>query len=576
MITTRRSGMRTAVVATVIAALVAAGCSTTASSSAPDTTTTTTSANGLVEEGIPVRGGNLVIGVRAETSGWNPGSDQWAQEGHTIGSTMFEPLFTNNAEGEPVPWLAESATSNEDHTLWHLTVRQGIKFHDGTALDASAVVKSLTFMLSDKALSSFAYGTVVQTPVVTGEYSFDVPLSESWGALPQALTTGFGYVMAPAMIDGDPDKPVGTGAYTWASGETGRSTKVTAFDSYWGGPCTVVDPAEDIVSLCSEIGVPLGQPNGPWLTTIEFKPIVDSVQQANALRTGDVDAILTAAPDQVHSLRYDGYQVVTDYTSENFFAMTNTTKAPFDNIHARRALAFATDRHALLDAVGGGEDIASQPSPFEAGTSWATTEGEATYPTFDIEQSKAEVEAYKADMATAGTPVDALSLELTGIANSEETTVEQLLQQQWAAAGIETKISTIAQEALINIVVGGDWDAMLFRNYAYPDPDNNYIFWSEQNATGSIPINFTGFYNDITEASIGLGRRSSDAAFRQQAYSAFVAERNRNAVDIWLYNTPWALVAEPDVRGLNPFRALGMGALTSRPYITGLWVNPTP
>ena len=68
--------------------------------------------------------------------------------------------------------------------------------------------------------------------------------------------------------------------------------------------------------------------------------------------------------------------------------------------------------------------------------------------------------------------------------------------------GIDAHIETIEQTAYIGRLVAGDFEAAYFRNYAYPDPDSLYSFWSEATAGGPISINFTQFYSDDTEANL--------------------------------------------------------------------------
>ncbi len=92
-----------------------------------------------------MRGGTLVYAVEADTSQpWLPDQMLCAAACYsTVGRTVYEPLTIGGTDGEPHPYLLESFTPNEDFTVWTLVVREGIKFHDGTALDADAVAFNL-------------------------------------------------------------------------------------------------------------------------------------------------------------------------------------------------------------------------------------------------------------------------------------------------------------------------------------------------------------------------------------------------------------------------------------------------
>lgn len=560
-----------ALVLVVATLLLAASCASSGTSTTTDTSQPLPS-NDNVVEGTPVEGGKLVVAVTSETNGWNPATSQWADAGNFVGSTFLEPLFVFDHAGHPVPWLAESATPNADATAWTIKLRPGITFHDGTVLNAAAAVRSMTFSVSPPALAAIAIGSSIGEPYVVDDLTFVVPLHIPWGAFLSVLAGPSGYIMAPSMLaedDHGTTAPVGTGAFEFESAVPDRFVRVNRFDDYWGGPCAVRDPAQDVQDLCAEAGVPLGQPNGPFLQSIEFQPLVDSLQRSQALETGDVDLILTTRARDVANLRSD-YQVVTDYNSEQSFVMTSVSKAPFDNVHARRALAYGTDRAAIAELAGGGEVLQADTSPFEESSVWGGLAPENTgYPSYDPARAAAELELYRADTGQAG-----LTFTLTGLANTDDLEVMQALAEQWRELGITAEISTIKQEPLITLLVGGTSQATYYRNYAYPDPDSNYVFWSRSTAIGPVIINFSQFANDATESALQLGRASQDPAVRQQAYEQLVRERNDQAVDIWLFNTPYALIGNENIRGLNWFRQIGFGNFLPKPYLSGLWLAP--
>ncbi len=560
----------------VAVALVAVGCSSSSSDQDADVDaaepTETSNVDGITSEGVPVEGGKITVAVGSETDGWNPATNVWAHEGQVVGSSFMEPLMVFNGDGEVVPWLAESVTPNEDASLWTITLREGITFHDGTEMKADDVVESLKFQGTPGALASVVSGPLIGEPVVTGEYSLEIPLNIRWGAFSTTLAANYGYVMAPSMLaqpDNGSTAPVGTGAFRFEKAEKDRYVRVVRFDDYWGGPCAVAEPSADVVEMCEDVGVPLGQRNGPFLDSMEFRPITDSLQRMQALQAGDVDVIETTSAANIASLRAD-YQVVTDYATGQTFVMLSASKAPFDNVHARRALAFATDRQALVDTFGADEPIGLSTSPFEEDSFWGgLAPDETNYPQYDPEQAKVEIEEYK--KATEATE---LSFTLLGVATTDDLQLMQAIAEQWSEVGITANIETLLQNEVITTLVGGTSQAILYPNYAYPDPDGNYVFWSKTFAEPPIIINFSQFYNQVTQDALDLGRQATDRDFRKQAYDELVKERNANAIDVWLYDTPWAMVADTDVRGLNWFRAIPFAGYIAKPYITGMWIEP--
>lgn len=575
---TRRRGQPVAAVLLALL-LLAAACGGDKKSASDTASTTPAVEAGITQEGQPQQGGKVIFAVTAETNGWNPALAQWADAGEFVGSSFLEPLFVYDADQNLVPWLAESASANdlsesgdinEVLTRWTVKIRQGIKFHDGTEMTAKAVVDGILLAIRD-GLSSVALGPMVQSVDVIDTYTFRVVTTEPWSAFLNVLAGPVGFVMAPSML-AKPDKgqssPVGTGAFRFESWKQDDSVKVRAFDEYWGGPCALPNPEDSVKKLCAEVGVPLGQRNGPYLDAMEFRPIVDPQQRANALASGDVNMIMSTRAVDASTMK-DRFQVVTDYNSEKTFVMLSTSKPPFDNVHARRALAYATDRAKIVDQVSSGEDVRSDTSPFSETSRWGGVPPDQTgYPAYDPQKAREEIEAYKAQ-----TGQSALRFKLIGLPPVEELTLMQELQEMWRQVGIEAQLETIEQTAYIIKLTQGDFQAAMFRNYGYPDPDSQYVFWAQETAKGGIIINFSQYYSDVTENALRYGRVETDRTKRREAYQRLSRDRNEQVIDVWLFDTPYALIAEKNIRGLNWFRVLPWGNFMPKPYITGLWIN---
>ncbi|MGZ4683856.1 MAG: ABC transporter substrate-binding protein, partial [Acidimicrobiales bacterium] len=164
----------------VALALVAAACG---SSKKSDQTTGTTpdAATAAVEEGTPVDGGSLVVGIAAETNGWNPANDQIADTGSLVVSSVLEPLATVGADKGAKPWLADSWYPNTDFTSWVLKLHPGITFHNGEPFDAQAVVDNME-AYKKGTLSSLALGPMIGDSVVVDPLTVQINLKQPWAA----------------------------------------------------------------------------------------------------------------------------------------------------------------------------------------------------------------------------------------------------------------------------------------------------------------------------------------------------------------------------------------------------------
>jgi peptide/nickel transport system substrate-binding protein len=84
-------------------------------------------------------GGELTFGLEAETTNYCLSSAQLAISGIQVVAAVYDTLTVPDSHGNAVPYLAKSFEPNADFTEWTITLRDGVKFHDGTPLDAAAV-----------------------------------------------------------------------------------------------------------------------------------------------------------------------------------------------------------------------------------------------------------------------------------------------------------------------------------------------------------------------------------------------------------------------------------------------------
>jgi ABC-type transport system substrate-binding protein len=527
---TRRLRAALAPVALAVALAVAAG----ACGSSPKTTSSSGSTTTL----RPVVGGSLVVGVRAETNGWNPANDQWADTGSLEGSAVLEPLAQVGADSSAKPWLAKSWIGNTNFTRWVVHLQTGITFQDGTPFDAAAVVKNFKAYVNGP-LSSLAIGPMFQDEKVLDPATVEIDLTQPWAAFPSSfLDGGSAYMMAPAQIDagktGD-SHPIGTGPFSFVSWTPNASFKLKRNATYWGG----LD-AQGI----RRHGL-------PYLDSLEFRVIPDDGTRTAALQNGDINMEYTTSATDANNLA-STYTVVRDWDTEAGFVMPNTAPVvnnatnPLHDLHARLALAYATDRQALAASVGKGVDIPT--SPWSPSNPWGMPSASNHYVDFDLTKAKAEVAAYDHDTGSSG-----LTFTLSGLASIDDQKILQELQAQWRAAGITVHIETLEQTAYITKIATGGYQAAFFRNYGYPDPDQDYYFWSSSTAkgVGQVSINFTQYTTPKIDQDLAAGRTNSYPNVRKQAYDDLAVQLNAGVTNVWLFNTPYTLIAQPKVHGFD-------------------------
>lgn len=283
----------------------------------------------------PVSGGTLRYGLEAEVDGLNPTSSAvTAPSGLVMANAVFDTLAAYDVNGDPVPYLAESFTPNEDYTSWTVKLREGISFHDGTPLNAEAV--KLNF---DAQYADFLVGLAVRpaypeegaTEIIddmTIQFNLNAP-EVRW---PSRMAGQTGMIASPTWIaaaleDGTLNQaPVGTGPFVFESRSEDSVTRFVRNDDYWNGT--------------------------PYLDAIEFLPVPEADSRVDLLLGGDLNAAHISDPAAVLTAQDDpSLQNVQDDSGDERFVMMNTSVAPFDDIRARQALTFATPRQDVLDLV---------------------------------------------------------------------------------------------------------------------------------------------------------------------------------------------------------------------------------
>jgi ABC-type transport system substrate-binding protein len=480
--------------------------------------------------GEPQPGGTVVFGLEAESDGFNPTSNRWAISGLMVANAVFDPLAAYDAEGRPQPYLAQAFVPSEDYTTWVIELREGVTFHDGTALDAAAVKKDLdaarASTLVGAALSNIASIEVDPTDPLKVVVTMESP----WASFPATLTGQVGFIAAPAQLDADGEatssEPIGTGPFVYESWEPDKAFVATRNPDYW---------------RTDDAGNQL-----PYLDRVEFRPIVDPTNRVNALVSGDLQMMHTTdwtAMGPMRSQAADGnIQLVADETeSEESFVLLNTTAPPLDDVRVRRALALCTDREQVA-TVGQVPLDRITDSQFAPDSPWYDPEN--GYPALDVQAGTDLI----AEVAAESGPV---SVELVTTPVPANTATTQVLAQQWERCGVDVTLNTSEQSTFISNAVTGNYQANLWRQFGATDPDGDYVWWIGANATGPLALNLARLADPQIDAALNEARATADEASRQQAYAELQRRQSELLPYLWLYRSQWVIGAANPVRNLT-------------------------
>jgi peptide/nickel transport system substrate-binding protein len=499
-------------------------------------------------EGEPTSGGTLQYGLGGETSGWDPTRDRWGTAGLEVARAFYEPLATYDADHDVVPYLAESITPNGDFTVWTITPRAEVTFHDGSPVDARAIADNLQAHL-DSPLTSPALKPVDQIAVV--DDTVEVRMTSPWAHFPHILTSQGGNVALPATLGTDEGKrePVGTGPFEFVEWVPDDHLSVAAYDGYW-------------------------QDGYPRLDGVEFRVLDDNATRLASFDTGDLDIMATAVPEQILDLQDRAeageLQMWLDRTSETLENMTllNVDEPPFDDIRARQAVAYATDEQLLIDTVHAG---LFQPANglFQPGSDWYTG---VEFPEYDPERARQLVEEYEAEKGP-------LEFQLDGTSTVEDVEIRQALAAQWAEVGIDAELENLDAATTYVSVLGRDFQAANFSLFTAQHPDSDWMFLhsSTRPSEGQLGLNVAGITDERLDGALDAARASNDPNEQRQLYATVNEVLAEEIPIIFLWHSLTALIAQPDVHGVTdlalPDGGEGLGLFGVQHPLHAIWLD---
>ncbi len=511
------------------------------------------------EAGKPVRGGSVTYALEAETTGgWCLPEAQLAISGILVARTIYDTLTAPNAKGEYVPYLAKSIEHNDKFTEWTITIRDGVKFHDGTPLTAEVVKNNLDayrgkYKGRAPLLFLFVFQDIADVQL-SGDKAVKVTTKKPWVGFPAFLfASGRLGIVAQSQLDDQKTcdrKLVGTGPFKQVSWKVNQQFVAEKNPDYWQK-------------------APDGKPY-PYLDRITFQPVPEPEQRVNALQSGQIEALHASGANEFVPLReQQDAGTVKLYESEKFaevsYVMVNASKPPLDDVRVRKALAHAIDREEYKQIINQGL-FTMASGPFAPGSIGYLKD--TNYPKHDPDEAEKLVKEYEDEKGP-------IRLSYRSTPSPATTAVAQFLQQKLKAVGIEFNLATVEQSQLINTAISGDFQLIGWRNHPGGDPDEQYVWWYK----GS-PANFGRFADDEMQRLLDAGRSETDPDARRKIYEDINKRFATQIWNLWANWTRWVVATQPNVYGINVETAPKLpdgsgpfpGLATGHP-LHGIWVK---
>jgi peptide/nickel transport system substrate-binding protein len=487
----------------------------------------------IEEEGPPVTGGSITVGVESETNTYLPSKFAGSQAGFNVALSIYDPLMTTDSQGKVVPYLAESLTPNNDFTRWTLKLRPGVKFHDGTPLNGAALKDNLDKYL--KAEGANTAGTLrdVERMDIVDDLTVMYVLARPNSAMADLLQNPAGWPFSPTAAAQLGDKfgsqPVGTGPFRFVSWQRDGTFVAERNPDYW-------------------------QKGQPYLDKITFRPIPDEETRATSLASGDIDATqsvrLSPFLSRVQSI--EGVKVIMGLGNSGGGTMINVQAPPVDDVRVRQALATGVKQQAMIDVVGGDSAGATEfRTQFYAKKSPMYSEKVAqAWPTYDVEKAKALLREYvndpkRSDAQPVGSPVR-FTYGCTNTPSLQEQA--QAFQAMWKDVGFEVELKPLEQSVHIQTAISGDYQVKCYRVGSELDP-----FFYLQNVFGDPKVfatNLTNYHNAEVQETLDTLRTTTDVEKRKATIEQFGLRLARDLPFIWTGSDLAFVAGREPVKGI--------------------------
>lgn len=302
-------------------------------------------------------------------------------------TNMYDSLTFPNEDGTVEPLACESWSVNDNSTEYTFALRKGMKFHSGNEVKASDVKFSFDRLIALGEGYAYLFSDVKSCDVID-DYNVKFILNAPSGIFPMIACRI--YILDEALVmenitDGAYDKygdygkawlntnDAGSGPYKVKEMITESSLTMERFEDYWKG----WDDAKDAPKTAKMLGNVAASTVKTMISRGELD-ITDDTQTPEALEV-------------LNSM--DGVTVIRALSGVNFNVCLNTKSAPTDDIHVRRAMAYAVDYDTVCNNIYVGSSVPTGPI-VRALTASALDESEFPF-TYDLEKAKKEIEESK-------------------------------------------------------------------------------------------------------------------------------------------------------------------------------------
>lgn len=470
---------------------------------------------------LPAFAAELKIGLQDDADVLDPAQSR-TFVGRIVYTAMCDKLVDVTPDLKIVPQLATEWKWSDDGKLLTMKLREGVKFHDDTPLDAEAVVATIERnMTLPESRRKSELASVEKVEAVT-PYEVKFTLKSPDVTLLAQLSDRAGMIVSPKAAKelgaNFGNKPICAGPFRFVERVQQDRIVLEKFKDYWNKDNVFIDK-------------------------VTYLPIPDTTVRLANLRSGDLDMIERLAATDAASVKEDASLTYADVVNIGYMALyANIANGPrADNPFGkdkrlRQAFSLAIDREALNQIVYEGTAVGGN-QPFPPNSPWF--DKDIPVPVRDLDKARALVKE-------AG--FDRVPVEMQIPNNPVAAQMMQIVQSMVAEAGFDVSLKSTEFATLLSEQTAGNYQLSRSDWSGRVDPDGNI----HQFITCKGGINDTKYCNPDVDKLLNEARASTDDALRKQKYDAVAAILNEDLPIIYLGHQSWIWALHKNITGFVP------------------------
>ncbi len=410
--------------------------------------------------GEPVEGGTFTFAEVTPINNWQTQAARFYEKANVLNSVLDRLTYYDVESGKLVGWIAEDFEANTEQTEFTFTIRDGVTFSDGTALDAQAVKLNLDALglgIESAQIAPNVDFSAYKSAEVVGDNQVKVTLKRPDANFLRATSSVTAGLVSPATLKLDNAgqsaiaKIVGSGPFVFESEKPDEEVVFTSRDDYAWAPETAANQGD------------------AYLDSLVVKYLPEVASRAGAAQSGQVDLVRGLQPVDEQVLTANGGQVFAaqgvDLTTNQAAVRIGSGKLADPKV--RQALQVGIDRQAIKDTVLSDSYVIAGSILNHKAPGFVDLSAELAY---NPEKSKQLLDEAGWTVGADGVrEKDGEKLEITVASSNNSVVIKpafELIEQQWRDLGVKLVNRAADNTFLVNALVDDQIEFFGTRQFA--------------------------------------------------------------------------------------------------------------